>query len=87
MTRDIESYQHFIYDQLSPLKGVHDIKSMITLNPVNYTTELPLNQLELIQFYLTTPEILPFLNLKKEPGFAQRRKERKDKALIKFAGL
>lgn len=46
MTRDIESYQHFIYDQLSPLKEVHDIKSMVTLNPVKYTTELPLNQVE-----------------------------------------
>lgn len=44
MTRDVESYQHFIYDQLSPLKEVHDIKSMITLNPIKYTTELPLNQ-------------------------------------------
>lgn len=47
MTRDIESYQHFIYDQLSPLKEVHDIKSMITLSPIKYTTELPLNQVRL----------------------------------------
>ncbi len=46
MTRDIESYQHFIYDQLSPLKEVHDIKSMVTLNPIKYTTKLPLNQVE-----------------------------------------
>jgi Lrp/AsnC family transcriptional regulator len=48
MTRDIESYQHFVYDQLSPLKEVHDIKSMVTLNPVKYTTELPLNQVETV---------------------------------------
>ena len=48
MTRDIESYQHFIYDQLSPLHEVHDIKSMVTLNPIKYTTELPLNQVETV---------------------------------------
>ena len=48
MTRDIESYQHFFYEKLSQLTEVHDVKSMITLNPIKHTTEVPLNQVDAI---------------------------------------
>ncbi|MCP4993300.1 MAG: Lrp/AsnC family transcriptional regulator [Gammaproteobacteria bacterium] len=47
MTRDIESYQHFFYDQLSQLEEVQEVKSMIALNPIKHTTELPLNQVDI----------------------------------------
>ncbi|MES9901594.1 MAG: hypothetical protein ABW168_02795 [Sedimenticola sp.] len=34
------------YEQLSQLEVVREVKSMITLNPIKHTTELPLGQVK-----------------------------------------
>lgn len=42
VTRDIDAYEKFFFDQLSKLPGVQQINSTVALSEIKSTTELPL---------------------------------------------
>ena len=41
---DIEAYERFFFNQLSPLPGVQEVNSTVALSEIKATTELPLGQ-------------------------------------------
>jgi Lrp/AsnC family transcriptional regulator len=40
---DIQAYERFFFDRLSPLDGVQEVNSMVALSEIKMTTELPLS--------------------------------------------
>ncbi len=42
VTQDVEAYEHFFFEDLSQLPGVHEINSTIAMSQIKHTTALPL---------------------------------------------
>jgi DNA-binding Lrp family transcriptional regulator len=45
ITPDLQRYQEFLDQRLTPLEGISHVKSSFSLKPVCYKTELPLGHL------------------------------------------
>ncbi len=43
VARDIQAYEHFMFERLSQVPGVQDINSLATLSEIKATTQLPLD--------------------------------------------
>jgi Lrp/AsnC family transcriptional regulator len=45
MTKDMEAYQQFYFDKLSPLPMIREVTSMMALSPLKLCSQIPLQQL------------------------------------------